>query len=101
MGHAWGTHSWPANALRHSFATYHLGQCGNPGTTAFQMGHTNPAMVQRAHAVPAPELADRVEDEGGERYRSIVAHRASQSKFLKGWLNRNRALERWWMELTS
>lgn len=45
--------SWPDNCLRHSFATYHLGQCKNPALTAFQMGHTSPAMVQRVYAVPA------------------------------------------------
>ncbi len=48
---------WPKNCLRHSFATYHLGECKNPGLTAFQMGHTSPAMVQRVYAVPA-RMAD-------------------------------------------
>jgi integrase len=51
LGLEWG--GWPENALRHSFATYHLGRCGNPGLTAFQMGHTSAAMVQRVYAVPA------------------------------------------------
>jgi integrase len=50
---ALGWEEWPDNALRHSFATYHLGRCGNAGLTAFQMGHTSPAMVQRVYAVPA------------------------------------------------
>lgn len=50
---ALGWPNWPDNALRHSFATYHLGMTGNPGVTAFQMGHTSPAMVQRVYAVPA------------------------------------------------
>ena len=50
---ALGWEGWPDNALRHSFATYHLGRCGNPGLTAYQMGHTSPAMVQRVYAVPA------------------------------------------------
>lgn len=50
---ALGWQGWPDNALRHSFATYHLGRCGNPGLTAYQMGHTSPAMVQRVYAVPA------------------------------------------------
>ncbi|GAT33310.1 site-specific recombinase XerD [Terrimicrobium sacchariphilum] len=44
---------WPKNCLRHSFATYHLAKTKNPGLTAFQMGHTSPAMVQRVYAVPA------------------------------------------------
>jgi integrase len=49
--------SWPDNALRHSFATYHLAQAKNAGLTAFQLGHTSAAMVQKVYAVPAA-LAD-------------------------------------------
>lgn len=45
--------TWPDNCLRHSFATYHLAKSKNAGLTAFQMGHTNPSMVQRVYAVPA------------------------------------------------
>ena len=48
-----GWASWPDNCLRHSFATYHLATTKNAGKTAFQMGHTNPSMVQRVYAVPA------------------------------------------------
>ncbi len=48
---------WPDNALRHSFATYHLAQAKNAGLTAFQLGHTSAAMVQKVYAVPAA-LAD-------------------------------------------
>jgi integrase len=48
---------WPENALRHSFATYHLAQAKNAGLTAFQLGHTSAAMVQKVYAVPAA-LAD-------------------------------------------
>jgi integrase len=48
---------WPDNCLRHSFATYHLGRAKNAGLTAYQMGHTSSAMVQRVYAVPAA-LAD-------------------------------------------
>lgn len=44
---------WPDNCLRHSFATYHLSRAKNAGLTAFQMGHTSPAMVQKVYAVPA------------------------------------------------
>ena len=44
---------WPDNCLRHSFATYHLGRAKNAGLTAYQMGHTSSAMVQRVYAVPA------------------------------------------------
>ena len=45
--------SWPDNALRHSFATYHLARAKNAGLTAFQLGHTSAAMVQKVYAVPA------------------------------------------------
>jgi integrase len=48
---------WPDNSLRHSFATYHLGRAKNAGLTAYQMGHTSSAMVQRVYSVPAT-LAD-------------------------------------------
>jgi len=50
---ALGWEGWPDNALRHSFATFHLGRCGNAGLTAYQMGHTSTAMVLRVYAVPA------------------------------------------------
>jgi integrase len=48
-----GPDGWPDNCLRHSFATYHLARCKSAPLTAFQMGHTSPAMVQRVYAVPA------------------------------------------------
>lgn len=48
-----GWPKWPENCLRHSFATYHLGMSKNAATTAFQMGHTSPQMVQRVYAVAA------------------------------------------------
>lgn len=44
---------WPENALRHSFATYHLADCKNPSATAHQMGHSSVVMVRRVYAVPA------------------------------------------------
>ena len=43
---------FPENALRHSFATYHLGRSNNPGTTAYQMG-TSIQLVIATYAVPA------------------------------------------------
>ena len=44
---------WPDNCLRHSFATYHLAMSHDPGKTAYQMGHSSPAMVRKVYAVPA------------------------------------------------
>lgn len=43
---------FPKNSLRHSFATYHLGKSGNPGTTAYQMG-TSTTLVINTYSVPA------------------------------------------------
>jgi len=64
-------------------------------------GVLGPKTVQAVAQVPEEDLADRIEDEAGDRYRRIVARRSSQRKFLKGWLNRNRALERWWQGLAA
>jgi integrase len=38
---------WPANALRHSFASYHLAQFKNAAATAAELGHTSPVMLYR------------------------------------------------------
>jgi len=42
--------SWPPNCLRHSFASYHLALYEDAPKTAFQLGHSSPAMVYRAYA---------------------------------------------------
>jgi integrase len=34
-----GIHNWPENALRHSFASYHLAHFKNAADTALQLGH--------------------------------------------------------------
>lgn len=44
---------FPENALRHSFATYHLGRGQDAQKTAHQLGHSSVAMVLRVYAVPA------------------------------------------------
>jgi integrase len=45
-----GWDGWPDNALRHSFASYHLARYGDAAKTAHQMGHTSSAMVYRTYA---------------------------------------------------
>jgi len=40
-----GWEVWPQNALRHSFASYHLAHFQDAPKTAFQLGHTSPQMV--------------------------------------------------------
>ena len=42
-----GFKAWPANALRHSFASYHLAQFKNAAATAAELGHTSPAMLYK------------------------------------------------------
>jgi hypothetical protein len=54
-----GWDGFPENALRHSFATYHLARCKSAPLTAFQMGHSSPAMVQRVYAVPAARADEK------------------------------------------
>ena len=44
---------FPENALRHSFATYHLGRGQDAGKTAHQLGHSTTAMVKKVYAVPS------------------------------------------------
>ncbi len=40
-----GLDQWPANALRHSFASYHLAKFQDAPALALQMGHTTTAML--------------------------------------------------------
>lgn len=54
-----GWDGFPENSLRHSFATYHLARCKSAPQTAFQMGHSSPAMVQRVYAVPAAKADEK------------------------------------------
>src|SRR5262249_10312806 len=43
-----GITEWPDNALRHSFASYHLAQFQNATVTALELGHHN-ASITFAH----------------------------------------------------
>jgi integrase len=50
---------WPAlpeNALRHSYATYHLARGQDAAKTAHQLGHSTTALVLRTYAVPARKV---------------------------------------------
>lgn len=40
-----GMSKWPGNALRHSFASYHLAQYQDAPKTAYQLGHSSPKML--------------------------------------------------------
>jgi integrase len=60
-----GIMDWPANALRHSFASYHLEHFKEPGTLTVEMGHTTPALVQRFYR-------QRVRPEAAKKWWSIL-----------------------------
>jgi len=40
-----GISNWPSNALRHSYASYHLAHFNDAAALALQMGHTNTSMI--------------------------------------------------------
>lgn len=44
-----GIADWPANAMRHSFATYHLAMFENAAKTAFELGHTQGVQLLYRH----------------------------------------------------
>jgi integrase len=53
-----GMKEWPHNALRHSFASYHLAHHQDAPKTAFQLGHTSPKMLyQHYNGVVSPKDA--------------------------------------------
>jgi len=49
---------WPANALRHSYASYHLAQFKNAAATAAELGHASPTMLYKHYReVVRPDAA--------------------------------------------
>ena len=54
-----GITPWPSNALRHSFASYHLAAHQNAHATALQLGHSNSALLFRHYReLVRPEAAE-------------------------------------------
>ena len=54
-----GIEKWPANGLRHSFASYHLAKFQDAAALALQMGHTTTAMLFKHYReVVTPEAAE-------------------------------------------
>jgi integrase len=55
-----GITEWPENALRHSFASYHLAQFKNAAATALELGHHD-SRVTFAHyrELVKPKEAER------------------------------------------
>ncbi len=55
-----GITEWPDNALRHSFASYHLAHFKNSAALALEMGHTNSDMIFRHYReLVKPREAER------------------------------------------
>ena len=52
--------NWPSNALRHSYASYHLAHFKDAGNLALQLGHTHTRMIfQHYRQVVKPAEAER------------------------------------------
>jgi hypothetical protein len=55
-----GITDWPPNALRHSYASYHLAHFSDASRLALEMGHTSPHLIFRFYrGVVLPEHAVR------------------------------------------
>lgn len=55
-----GIHQWPQNALRHSFASYHLARFNDAAALALELGHTNSNLVfQHYRQLVKPKQAER------------------------------------------
>jgi len=66
-----GIEQWPHNALRHSFASYHLAHFNDAAALALELGHTNSNLVfQHYRQLVKPKQA--------ERYWKIIPASASK-----------------------
>jgi integrase len=55
-----GIEEWPQNALRHSFASYHLARFNNAGALALELGHATAELVFRHYRqLVKPKQAER------------------------------------------
>jgi integrase len=55
-----GLKKWPSNALRHSFASYHLAKFENAAQLALELGHTNQEITFRHYReLVTPEAAEK------------------------------------------
>ncbi len=64
-------------------------------------GTLGPATLGAVRGVDLKRLADDIDTAADARYRQIVQAHPSQRRFLKGWLARDAALERWWEKLSQ
>ena len=69
-----GVSKWPHDAMRHTFATYHLAAFEDAGKTAFELGHTNGVRLLYQHY---RGLATKTE---AERYWNINVSEGIRNK---------------------
>ncbi len=69
------------------------------GGTVRVDGVIGPQTLAAVQAEDPHQLADLIEDSASDFYRGLASARPRMRKFLAGWLNRNRSLEKWWMEV--
>jgi integrase len=72
---------WPSNALRHSFASYHLAHFKNAAALALELGHTNSNLVfQHYRQVVRPKEARqywRLSPAGTKQGRNVIEFAAA------------------------
>jgi integrase len=72
-----GISEWPDNALRHSFASYHLAQFRDAAALALEMGHTDSGMIfNHYRQLVRPKEAERywsIRPAGKEKVVQLVA----------------------------
>jgi integrase len=66
---------WPANALRHGFASYHLAHFKNAAELALEMGHTNQQMI-------FDHYRQLVQPKQAARYWKLSPVRSGRSKIV-------------------
>jgi integrase len=72
-----GITDWPGNALRHSFASYHLECFAEPGLLCVEMGHNTPTLVQKFYR-------QRVRPEAAKMWWSLLPPALTQHTIVEG-----------------
>lgn len=67
---------WPRNAMRHSFASYHLAFFRNSTLTAHELGHKSPALLYSTYRTLAKE-------ENGREFFAIMPPKQAKNKAMK------------------
>jgi integrase len=74
LQHTPNVHTWPANGLRHSFASYHLAEHQDAARLALAMGHTTTALIFSAYReLVSPEQAHAYWRISPSRPQNVVA----------------------------